>query len=179
MRVLVTGLLSLVLLVAGSVLVYDQREISPYVPTIRGILKNSAQEDRNVPTNVRNFIWKVEDTRNIDQVVVRNLLPGRYGSMRSGLWHFRGRAWSLLLPLHFDKPTRIALYCHFLVYEDGHGLSNASNFYFHKQPHELSTEEVAAILAIDRSPFGNSPTRHPDRFEQARARYLTAFETSQ
>ena len=181
LRVVATSLITVILLVAGSIIYYDQRDIRPYIPNIRAVLESSSQEDRNVPGNVENFIWKVEKrtNRNTDWLVVRNLVSERYGSMGAGIWHFRGFMWSLLLPLHFDKHTRTGLYCHYLVYENGQGFSNAANFYFHKSPHELGSKEIAAILVIGQSPSNNSPTRHPEHFEQAKARILTAFETTQ
>ena len=171
-----TALAAAILLVSSLVTYYDWHEVRPYIPNIHATLESSSQEDRNVPSSVENFIWKTEKST-IDWQIVRNLLPERYGQMRIGVWHFRGFMWSLLLPLHFDKHTRTALYCHYLVYENGQGFSNASEFYFKKQPHTLSAEEIAAILAIGRAPNQNSPTRHPEAFELAKKRLLEAYES--
>ena len=156
---------------------YDWREIHPYIPSIQKTLDSSAQEDRDVPINVECFVWKVSKTTNSnpDWQIVRKLLTERYGPMRIGALHFHGIMWSMLLPLHFDKHKRTALYCHYLLYEDGEGLSNAANFYFHKQPHELTTEEIASILAVDRVPHRYSPTNHPQAFEEQKQRFLAAY----
>ena len=172
-----TALAALILFTGSFVAYYDWHEIRPFVPTIQATLAGSAQEDRNVPSNVEDFIWKIGKNANsyADWQVVRHLLPERYGPIRMGTWHFHGLMWSMLLPLHFDKHERTALYCHYLLYEDGEGLSNAANFYFHKQPHELTTEEIATILTVDKAPRHYSPSRHPQAFEEEKQRLLAAY----
>jgi len=168
-----------VYVVVGTLLTaYDWREVQPRLPGIRAAMETFPSEERNVPANVAAFIWKLDETQkaHIASQVARVLL-GEAPPMRAGAWHAHSFMWALLLPVHFDKQTRTALYCHNIVYENGRGLSGAAAYYFHKSPHELSTEEIAGILAIDGSPSINSPTRHQDRYAQASKRLLDAYAT--
>jgi len=159
-------------------IVYDWHEVRPRLPEIRATLETFTSEDRIVPANVADFVWKLDQKREIDinTQVVRTLV-GQALPMKAAAWHAHNLMWSLLLPFHFDKQERTALYCHNILYENGKGLSNAAEYYFHKLPRELSSEEVAGIIAIDRSPNGNSPTRHPDRYARTTKRLLDAYVT--
>jgi hypothetical protein len=166
------------LIVGVAAAAFDWGEVRPRLAEIRATLETFAPEDRNVPPNVADLIWKLDDKQEVHvNAQVASTLVSTSLPMKAGAWHVRNFLWSLLLPLHFDRQSRTALYCHDLLYEDGRGLSNAAEYYFHKQPHELTSEQVAGILAIARSPNMNSPTRHPDRYAQNTARLLNVYAT--
>lgn len=165
-------------LFGGVVFVIDWREVRPLLPEIRSSLDTFPAEDRNVPSNVASVIWKLDRQHavHVDMQVAQSLLVQSL-PMKMGMWHVRSVVWSVLLPIHLDQQTRTALYSHNLMYEKGRGLSSAAEYYFHKQPHALTIENVAGLMAIDRSPNGNSPTRHPDRYATTTARLLDAYRT--
>jgi membrane peptidoglycan carboxypeptidase len=92
-----------------------------------------------------------------------------------GAWHFHSALWRLLLPLHFSKKERVAFYCHYLLFESGSGLTEASEFYFKKPPDQLDADELATIVAVGRAPKMNSPSLHPDRLQAAKKSILEAY----
>jgi len=166
------------LIVCVAIIAFDWREVRPRLPEIQAAFNTYEPEDRNVPPNVADLIWKLDDKQEVHvNAQVASTLVSPSLPMKAGVWHVRNFMWSLLLPLHFDKQSRTALYCHSLLYENGRGLSSAAAYYFHKQPHELTSVQVAGILAIARSPSMNSPTRHPDRYAQNTAHLLNAYAT--
>ena len=166
------------MIVGAFVAAYDWHEVRPHLSEIRAALDIFTPEDRNVPSDVAGFIWKLEEKHEINvNAQVAQMIVGKSLPMRAGAWHLHNLMWSLLLPLHFDRQTRMALYCHNIAYENGRGLSDAGEYYFHKPPHELSTSEVAGIIAIDWSPSINSPTRHQDHYAQATKRLLDTYAT--
>lgn len=153
---------------------YELHDFRPYLPRVNAIYNNMAAEDKEPPSNVQYFVEKVEgDT--VDSFASRELLGEIRGPERMAVWHYHLAMWELLLRVHFSKAKRIAFYCHYLRYEGGSGLSNASQFYFGRQPEKLSLDEIAAIVAIGRSPNRNSPTRHPENLETAKKRLLDAY----
>jgi hypothetical protein len=164
------------LIVGAAVGIYDWHEVRPRLPQIRASLATFPAEDRNVPPNVSGFIWKLDQklTLHVDSQVA-SAIVGQALPMKPFMWDVHSRMWSLLLPFHFDKETRTALYCRNIVYEDGRGLSNAAEYYFHRQPHELTPEQIAGVLAIDLAPSINSPTRHPDRYARTMKRLLGVY----
>ena len=177
-RAIATTVAVACLIVGVAIFAFDWREVRPRLPEIRASLEAYAPEDRNVPANVADVIWKLDEKQEVflNTLVARDLVSASL-PMNAGAWHARNLMWSILLPLHFDRMSRTALFCHNLPYEGGSGLSNAAEHYFHKQPHELTSEQVAGILAIARAPNMNSPTRHPDRYAQNTARLLNAYAT--
>ncbi len=56
-----------------------------------------------------------------------------------------------------------------------HGVWEASEFYFSKQPHELSIDEIAMLAGLIRGPNAVSPFRHPEQAERRRTAALLAM----
>jgi transglycosylase-like protein len=167
----IVSVFSALILFAGF---YEVYEFRPCLSRMNSIYQGMAPEDKEPPQNVRDFIGKVEGKR-VDTFVATRLLGEIKHPQRMASWHYHELMWELLLPLHFTKTQRTAFYCHYLSYEHGLGFSEASQFYFEKQPDELSLEEVAAIVAIGTSPVINSPSRHPDRLEAAKKQLLSDY----
>jgi hypothetical protein len=155
---------------------YEVHDFRPCLSRMSSIYQSMAPEDKEPPQNVRDFVGKVEGKK-VDSFVAMRLLGEIKHPQRMASWHYHEVMWEFLLPLHFTKAERTAFYCHYLPYEHGLGFSEASQFYFEKQPDELSLEEVAAIVAIGRSPGTNSPSRHPDRLQAAKKQLLNAYES--
>lgn len=156
---------------------YELRDFRPYIPDIRSIQSNMQPEDREPPKHVQDFVLKV-DGKIIDSLDARNLLYEIRGPQKMGLWHFHSMMWTFLLPLHFTQNERVAFYCHYLRYENGHGFSKASEFYFRKPLDQLDADELATIVAIGRGPKRNSPSLHPDRLQAAKKPILEAYARS-
>jgi hypothetical protein len=159
-------------------LFYEARDFRPYLPRIEAIYASMAPEDRRPPDNVQTFVWKV-DADSVDGFGSSRLLNEVRGPMRMSAWHYHSFMLGWMIRLHFSKLQRLALYCHYLPYEGGRGVTNAANFYFGKQPDTLSAEELAIIVAVGRAPRMNSPTRHPERLEVTKKRLLFAYENNQ
>jgi hypothetical protein len=153
---------------------YELLDFRPYVPSMRSIYSNMQSEDREPPQNVQDFILKV-DGRIVDRVDAQNLLYEIRGHQKMGAWHFHSAMWEFLLPLHFMKKERVAFYCHYLRYENGTGLTGASEFYFKKPPDRLDADELATIVAIGHAPKFNSPSLHPDRLQAAKRSILETY----
>jgi hypothetical protein len=156
---------------------YDLREFRPQLPKIDEIYAAMKPEDQQPPLNVRRFVWRV-DSGMVDSFVASNLLSDLSGPMGMSIWHYHLLMEELMLRLHFDETRRLALYCHYLPYGQGIGLSNGAQFYFGKDPHELADEQLATLVAIGRSPSANSPTRHPEALERAKARLLEEYSSA-
>lgn len=164
--------------VAAFILYYEVHDFRPYLPRIEAIYANMDPEDRTPPENVQDFVSKVERRTWIGFASDR-LLSELRGPMRAGEWHYHSLMMELMLRWHFSKAQIVALYCHYLPYEDGSGFSNAANFYFGKQPHALDLDELATIVAVGQSPSSNSPKKHPDRLENAKRRLLADYARPQ
>ena len=157
---------------------YDVHNFRPYLPAIRTIYADMDEGDRNPPNNVQDFVLKV-DGRIVGSLDARDLLSELGPRMNMGSWHYHSTMWRFLLPLHFTQKERVAFYCHYLKYESGSGLNEASGFYFHKPSDQLTTDELAAIVAIGRAPMRNSPFRHPERLQYAKQRVLSQYAAAQ
>jgi hypothetical protein len=163
--------------VVALVGVYDLHDFRPQQSKINEIYVAMEPEDQQPPPNVRRFVWKV-DGGMVDNFAARNLLSDLRGPTRVSIWHYHLLMEELMLRLHFDETRRLALYCHYLPYGQGTGLSNGSQFYFGKKPHELADEQLATLVAIGRSPSANSPTRHPEALERAKTRLLEEYSAA-
>jgi hypothetical protein len=157
---------------------YNLYEFRPNASKIEATYEAMDREDRAPPANVQSFIWKV-DSSVVDSFAARKLLYEVRGPMRMSTWHYHSLMWELMLRLRFDRAKRLAFFCHYLPYEQGSGFSNAAPFYFGKPPHELTDDQLAALVAIGRSPSINSPTRHPEALERAKARLLETYAAPQ
>ena len=164
--------------VAGFILYYEVHDFRPYLPRIEAIYASMDPEDRDPPENVQDFISRAE-RRTYASVASRGLLIDLHRPMRMSAWHYHSLMLELMLRWHFSKAHIVALYCHYLVFEDGSGFSKASNFYFGKQPDALDLDELATIVAVGRSPQSNSPKKHPDRLETTKKRLLADYEKAQ
>ena len=74
--------------------------------------------------------------------------------------------WPILLRLHLSEKQRMALYCHYLLFEQGIGLKESANYHFRKSMGDLTEDEVLTLLTIDLAPRNYSPILHPDRFNE-------------
>jgi len=153
---------------------YELHDFWPYLPAMKSIYESMAPEDKEPPQNVQDFVGKAEGNV-VDHFVARRLLYETKGPERMLLWHYHSSMWGLLLPFHFTKKERIAFYCHYLPYEKGNGFGAASQYYFGRSPDKLSVDELATIVAIGRSPRGNSPSQHPERLQTAKQRLLETY----
>jgi membrane carboxypeptidase/penicillin-binding protein PbpC len=91
-------------------------------------------------------------------------------------WHLRGAIWTALLPRRLGPEKLFLLYCHYLPFEDGHGLTYGSEKYFQTKPADLTTDQALVLLVISRSPRAHSPSRHPERFQQAMSWYRARYK---
>lgn len=169
--VLVGSVIGALILFAGF---YELRDFRPYLSRIDAVYETLVPEDKQPPANIQSFVWRV-DGPTVDGFAAGRLLSEMKGPQRMLNWHYHSLMWKLLLWVHFGRTKRLAFYCHYLPYENGTGFSNASQFYFGKQPDALSLEEIAAIIAIGRSPHANSPTRHPQQLQAIKAELLDAY----
>ena len=158
-------------------LYYEVHDFRPYAPRIQEIYLNMDPLDRNPPANVQGFVWKV-DGSHLNAFASRSLLSELRSPTKMAAWHYHSLMWDLMLEWHFGKKERVALYCHYLPYERGRGFASAARYYFGKSADALSMDELAAIVAIGRSPSYNSPSQHPDHLDEAKRRLLSAYEGS-
>ena len=168
-------------IIAGGLLLagfYELHDFRPYLASMRAIRASMATEDKEPPSNVSDFVWKVEGNT-IDRIDASYLLAATMHPRRMLAWHFHSAMWSVLLPLHFNRKERTAFYCHYLPYEKGDGFSDASRFYFGKPPEQLNADELASIVAIGRFPGSDSPSKHPEHFQAAKQRVLDAYARTQ
>jgi hypothetical protein len=156
------------------VVFYELHDFRPSVSRINAVYDAMDPEDRWPPPAIQSFVWRVEGEK-VDGFAAQRLLGEIRGPQRMLAWHYHSVMWYLFLRAHFGKTERLAFYCHYLPYENGVGFSKASQFYLGKQPDALSLDEIAAIVAIGRSPYGNSPTRHPERLQAAKMRLLDVY----
>ena len=149
---------------------YDCFYFRPYLPSIRATYLALTDEDRETPRIVDSVVRRIYG-RSVESQLSRELLWDLKVPHRSMLsWHIQSVMWDWLLRLHLSEKERMALYCHYLLYEEGRGLRESAQYHFSKSPRELSQDEVLGLLAIDVSPRSNSPQKHPDRFQQERQR---------
>jgi Transglycosylase len=177
------GTVAVVAFAGGAVallfLFYEVHDFRPYLPRIEAIYASMDPEDRQPPDNVRTFVWKVDGDM-VDGFTSSELLAElRERPMRMSAWHYHSFMLGWMIRWHFSKLQRLALYCHYLLYEGGRGFTSAANFYFRKRPDTLSADELATIVAVGRAPRMNSPTRHPERLEVTKKRLLSAYEKNQ
>ncbi len=161
---------------------YDLHDFRPYLSRINAVYDAMNAEDQQPPPAVEDFISKVQGRKG-DYFAASSLLWEIRGlpqaiinrPMRMSTYHYHSFMWQVLLTAHFGKTKRLAFYCHYLPYEDGTGLSGASQFYFGKHPNGLSLDEIAEVMAIGISPRRNSPTRHPEQMQATKRRLLDAY----
>jgi hypothetical protein len=79
-------------------------------------------------------------------------------------WHFEYFMWSHLVKLRISELNRLALWCHYAPYENGHGLGNAALFYHNKSLDDLNTEELMKIIIISRAP--SLYAKYPSKIEE-------------
>jgi hypothetical protein len=171
---------AVVALAGGAVallfLFYEVHDFRPYLPRIEAIYASMDPEDQRPPDNVQTFVWKV-DGNTVDGFASSQLLGELRGRpMPMSTWHYHSFMLVWMLRWHLSRLQRLALYCHYLAYEDGRGFTRAANFYFGKQPDTLSADELATIVAVGRAPRMNSPTRLPERLEVTKKKLLSAYE---
>src|ERR1700741_4596657 len=163
---------------AGFILYYEVHDFRPSLPQIETIYVHMDPEDRDPPNNVLNFVERAE-RRTWIGFASGKLLGELRGPMQMGAWHYHSFMLELMLRWHFSQAQMMALYCHYLPYEEGSGFSKAANFYFGKQPDALSLEELATIVAVGRSPRMNSPKIYPERSQEAVRRLLLDYQKAQ
>ena len=94
--------------------------------------------------------------------------------LRGKLWE---AAWALRLSAHLDKDTLLLEYANRVYY--GHqawGIDAASQAYFDKAPHTLSTAQAALLAALLTQPSVLDPTRNPEQALAARDRVLEQLQ---
>jgi hypothetical protein len=79
--------------------------------------------------------------------------------------------WRILFPRFHSRAEVLAAYANTMVFEAGHGLESASEYYFHKKPGALTDEEALALVVMDINPHGYSMRMHPERLREAMQRY--------
>jgi hypothetical protein len=161
---------------AAFVRLYDLLGFRPYGATIEAIYQGMDPEDRQPPPNVQSFVWKIEGNI-VNSFAAGGVLSHCRPPMRMGAWHFHSAMWALMLRLHFDRRKRLAFYCHYLPHENGIGFAKAALIYFGKQPHELTDDQLATLVAIGRAPSANSPTRHPESLDRVKAKLLESAKS--
>lgn len=131
--------------------------------------------EKRIPDLIKDVISKVEQKSAgaIPESVLHytaSQIEQRYKqSGRATNWQFRNLFSSYIIESVLNDDQILALYCHFLPYEEGIGLTEASKFYFNKNLSDVTVEEVIALLVIGRSPGSYSPTKNPDRFRDMKA----------
>ena len=89
-----------------------------------------------------------EPQARIDWQVARNLL-GAVPHPRVGLkWQFDWLLWDLEIWTRLSRQERFALYCHFMQFSGGEGLSYGARAIFHVEPNQLTDEQLAEIVEI-------------------------------
>jgi Transglycosylase len=173
---------AVVALAGGSVailfLYHEVHDFRPYLPQIQAIYASMDPEDRQPPDNVQGFVGKV-DGRTVNTYPSGNLLLELRGPMRAAVWHYHSFMFDRTLRWHLTKGQMLALYCHDLPFEAGHGLSRAAGYDFKERPDALTLDELARIVAVGHGPGMTSPSRHPERLEAAKRKLLSAYSEAQ
>ena len=93
----------------------------------------------------------------------------------------RKMLWERLVPppKHFSEDEILALYCHYLPYEEGIGLSKSAQFHFNKDISELSVDEILMLLAIGKSPSYFSPIKNPDKAKEMQEKLFARYKSVQ
>ncbi|WP_017471069.1 transglycosylase domain-containing protein [Amphibacillus jilinensis] len=81
------------------------------------------------------------------------------------------------LEQHYDKDTLLEGYLNTIYYGHGiYGVETASQFYFGKSTKQLSTAEIAMLVAIPNRPNAYSPLDHFDRAKQQQLNVLQTLK---
>lgn len=157
------------LLVAGLIMVEDQRFLRHHGISLKGIARAAwanLQAGR-----------VVQGGSTITQQLVKNFyLNNRQSLSRKA----KEALMALLLDAHYGKEAILEAYINEVYLgQDGsraiHGFGLASYFYFQKPLQELNTHEIALLIAVVKGPSYYNPRRYPARAEKRRDLVLEIF----
>jgi hypothetical protein len=82
-----------------------------------------------------------------------------YKKQRRGItyWHFNNLLWYFLIPIHFTEQQIFGLWVDCALSECGGGFNKISHKYFGKELKDCSENELAALVALVRSPSQYAP----------------------
>ena len=144
------------LLVTGTVAVEDKRFYQHHgfdpVRIIKAVISNV--------TSGR----IVEGASTITQQVIKNLYLTQEKTFERKI---KELFLSIETELHYDKEQILETYLNTLYYGHGiYGIKNAAQFYFDKEPSELSISETALLIGIPNSPSNYSPYLNEEKSKQ-------------
>jgi hypothetical protein len=141
-----------------------------YSSALTEVIAAIPSEERDLSPTLRRAIARVHPhgvTAEVAMRIVPILCPPEHHLARA----MRETVWAHLLPAERSPTDVLALYAHFMVFEDSQGLRLGAFRYFGKPPSALSYRESLILVLIASSPRGYSPTREPRRLSEALARY--------
>ncbi len=106
--------------------------------------------------------------------LTQQLVKNFYLSNEQSLWRKANEAlMSLMLEFHYDKSEILEAYTNEIYLGQSgargiHGFGMASHFYFGKSVSDLSSDQIALLVAIVKGASYYDPRRHPDRAKQRR-----------
>lgn len=136
-----------------------------YEHGVDSLIASLPASERHLPQNVARVFSRVEQEQ-INRWVARNLVQDLKGPLGGLPWHFNFVLWEAMVGIRLSHNERLSLFAHYLPYEGGHGLEQASRFYFGVAPHKLSSDQVFGLLAVSRGPRRFSPHRDPDSYRE-------------
>ncbi len=110
----------------------------------------------------------------LTQQLVRNLYLGREQTLARKL---REVLYALIIEARFDKRTILEAYLNevYLGQQGGqavHGIAAAADFWFGREPEQLSESDIALLVGMIQGPSAHDPRRHPDNALARRNRVL-------
>jgi hypothetical protein len=162
-----------VLLIVGSfvaLVIYDLVEFRPYRHDIDAMLQDSHPLHKHPPEILSYLIDLSEGRDGIKFFVARRLLAKfEHTRHRALWWHITDGLWTFLVSIHYSDQDILTLWLDFAPYKGGLGLNASANWHYGRDLDRLSTEEIARIVTIARSP--SLYERDQERLEK-RARTL-------
>lgn len=140
-----------------------------FVKEMRQIYSIVDIRDKNSPHLIRDVIKKLD--RNYRSFVIQAYLQEE-GTQNLRSIHYK---WKLTLCEMMGKTINdekmIGLYCHYLPFEKGRGMTNSAIFHFARPLPDLTIEQVVTLIAISRSPHGSQ-----ERIDDLRQKLLDKYQ---
>lgn len=170
MRRTLFAVLAIVVCILALLIYIDRSRFQPFWRDVRAIAASIPDQELHLPDPQRQTIGKLASHRgmsaqsSLDWQTSRQLLRAlhRENAMKPLRWQSEWLLWYVEIRSRFSQQERFALYCHLMQFKGGDGMLYGSHNLFHAEPNQLTDEELAEIMAIQRAGW-RYYDRHPDR----------------
>jgi hypothetical protein len=159
---------------AVAVSIYYFSEFRPHLPVIEKMIAEAPAVYKAPPRELVRASKLVQGDARISYQATKHLVAQQLGCrMNIGKWHFSNLMWELLIHMHFDDNEIFTLWCYTLPYGKGRGVMGAAQELYQRDPDQLNTEELIAIVVN-----GKAPGRYkanPTEFQERVATYIQRY----